>query len=169
MVQNSTPGCLPKENRNTDGKGCMHPHAHSGVPYDSQNRNTPQCPSGDKQVEKKCTYRGVISSLMGYWSDKGLVSIKGRTFSSKNGNHRNDIKQAVVLFLKDPQTQAFRSKRKKSCSWKSLVEALGCPERPLWSPSLSGRCARRGYPSCFGDSIFVHFHNLIFIKVYSNG
>ena len=44
MIQNSTPGCLPKENRNTDGKGCTHPHAHSGVPYDSQNRNTPSLP-----------------------------------------------------------------------------------------------------------------------------
>ena len=77
--------------------------------------------------------------------DKRLVSFKGWTFSSKNGNSKNGVSQAVVLFLKDAKTEAFRSKKKKSCWWKLLVEALGCPERPaLELLAVCGPCARRG-------------------------
>lgn len=102
--------------------------------------------------------------------DKRLVSFKGRTFSSKNGNSKNGVSQAVVLFLKDAKTEAFRSKKKRavygSCSWRLWAVLSALP----WSRSLSADCVPgEDNASCFGDSIFVHLHNLIFIKVYSNG
>ena len=79
------------------------------------------------------------------------------------------VSQAVVLFLKDPKTQAFRSKKENELFMEVARGGFGHPERLPWSCSLSADCVPgKDNAVCSGDSIFVHLHNLIFIKVYSN-
>ena len=74
---NSTSGNISKENKTTNLKNYLHPHVHSGIIYDSQDREATQALTDDEWIKMLwCahTHKGVLFSHQNRQTNKEILS-----------------------------------------------------------------------------------------------